>query len=439
MSNNRLVLNHKLMNSFYLLDYLKDNQKNKKEKIDLLKYELDQRIYYFGGHFKRSREKEIILSQTGFARFKYFLRNIYAFCLLFKTVKKSSGKIIISDAYFSVNARLAGLGLNILRPLHSLVWGGRPAGNFKILSEFIALDKVIRSGDFRELLSDSFLKQLDLFTDQLTEYYRSLGVDALIVPNDISFFEQLNIQVFKRLGKPSFIFSHGGPPGRYNIYDENQTDYLIVWGEKIKQHYIKSGFKPDKIIVSGHPFYERLSAEPLRYGLDNILVISKSLNGAQHRGGVVLADRGNLIVYLNQVQAALEELGVKKARLRVHPSENINWYFKFIDQDFFSPDQESLVDSLKKSTLVIGPTSTVFLESIYYGVNYLVYEPTVQGTDMSGYPLVPPFDGSDQKVPAANDEASLRQILREKKIVDKTIFNDYIDTPFSLKGLIDRI
>ena len=421
------------MEQFYLFDYLKNNTDIDKSKLDLLKHELDQRIYYYGQHFKYPREKDANRVLDLRRRLYYFLKDILTFYLMAKVPRKNGVKTVVSNAYFSVNEKLAGLGLNVLRPMHNLVMGQPTIGNFKILKEFIAIDKKIRNGDFNELLSGDFFKKIDLFIDHSAEYYKSIRADALIVPNDAAFFEQLNIKIFKKLGKPSFIFLHG-LPGRYNIYDENQTDFLIVWGKKIKQNYVDIGFDPEKIIVSGHPFYEKLPPGSLRYGFDDILIISKSLNGAPHWDGARLTDRGNLIVYLNQIKDSLEKIGVKRARLRVHPSENIDWYFKFIDQNFFTADNLSLQNSLKKSTLVIGPTSTVFLESIYYGVNYLVYEPTLNNIDISGYAPVPPFDGLDPKVPVTKNEVELQQILRRKTTLDRTIFNDYIDTPFNIRG-----
>jgi len=426
------------MNNFYLLDYLKKNKLASEEALDFLKFELDQRIYYYGDHFNYPKEKEAggkIIFQRNC---KFFLKNIYAFCVMLVTCKNNRKKIVLSNAYFSINKKLQDIGMCVARPMHSPSFGELLVGNYRMFIDFLSLDKKIKHGNFNELLSKNFLKKLDLLIKNLSKYYKSIDVSALIVPNDISFYEQLNIKIFKNIGKPSFIFLHG-LPGRYNIYDENQTDYLVVWGERIRQHYINIGFNPEKILVSGHPFYESLSSELLRNDFDNILIVTKSLNGSPHRDGVRLTDRGGLIVYLKQVEITLTKLGVKKVRLRVHPSENIDWYFKFINKDFFVADKDGLADSLKKATLVIGPTSSVFLEAIYYGVNYLVYEPVVNGVDISGYPPVPPFDGSDPKVPVAQNENDLERMLKEKVIVDKTIFNDYIDTPFNINCIIERI
>jgi hypothetical protein len=353
--------------------------------------------------------------------------------------KKTGIKTVISDAYFSVNEKLTGLGLNVLRPIYNLAVGKPIVGNLKILKEFIVIDQKIRNGDFNELLSSDFFKKLDSFTDHLTKYYELIGVNALIVPNDIAFFEQLNINIFRKLGKPSFIFLHG-LPGIYNICNDNQTDYLAVWGEKIKEHYINAGFDPNKILISGHPFYQKLHNNRLRNNFDNILVITKvAATAAQYRDKFRLSDRGNSVIYLYSIERVLRSLGVTRVCLRVHPAESIAWYYRFINKDFFVADQKDLNASLSKATLVIGPASTVFLESIYRGVNYLVYEPTANSLDLGGVSPAPPFDGSDPKVPVAKNETQLRQMLKEKIVLDKTIFNDYIDTPFNIQGLIDKI
>ena len=221
------------MEPFYLLDYLKENAGIDKSKVDLLKYELDQRIYYYGENFKNPKEKTAGLTSILRGRLRFFIKDILTSYLMVGDPRKKMGaKTVISDAYFSVNGKLQELGLNVLKPIHSPGRLREPvAGNLKVLKEFIAIDKKIRNGNFNELLSDSFFKKIDSLADHLAEHYRSIGADALIVPNDIAFFEQLNISVFKKIRKPSFIFLHG-LPGRYNKYDENQTDHLIVWGRK---------------------------------------------------------------------------------------------------------------------------------------------------------------------------------------------------------------
>jgi hypothetical protein len=81
---------------------------------------------------------------------------------------------------------------------------------------------------------------------------------------------------------------------------------------------------------------------------------------------------------------------------------------------------------------VIGPTSTVFLEALYYGVNYVCFEPSIEDIDLLNFPLVPPFDGSDERVPIAKNEDELEKIIKRKILVNLEVFDDYIKTPFDL-------
>ena len=82
-------------------------------------------------------------------------------------------------------------------------------------------------------------------------------------------------------------------------------------------------------------------------------------------------------------------------------------------------------DSLNQSSLLIGPTSTMWLNSILEGVNYLIYEPI---SESGG--LVPPFDGSDKCVKVAISEDELNKMLEEKYILDLEIIDKYVK-PFN--------
>ena len=103
--------------------------------------------------------------------------------------------------------------------------------------------------------------------------------------------------------------------------------------------------------------------------------------------------------------------------------------------DFFVFDDAPLAESLHAASLVIGPTSTVLLEATYHGVNFVFYEPQENKADLMDNPLVPPFDGSDPKLPTARNEEELHEILHHKIMMDKTLFNDYIKTPFDISFL----
>jgi hypothetical protein len=132
-------------------------------------------------------------------------------------------------------------------------------------------------------------------------------------------------------------------------------------------------------------------------------------------------------------------MGIKKVRFRPHPSEDSQWYLRFIDKDFFIPDVSNLTDCLKSSSLVIGPTTTVFLESIYQGINYVIFEPSKNDYDVLDTPLVHPFTGSDKRIPVAKKVEELESMISNKIKVDASFFNDYIKTPFNIDFVKDLI
>jgi len=420
------------MKHFNLFNIISQNQKIDPVQLDYLKYELDQRVYSYGDQFLSPRERTIkSRSFNKLARKLAFRLHGYYKILSTQNFSPSMTKRIVSNAYFSINDEFRQIGFSVFSP----PWGYSKKSSFipdiKLLKSFFKLESILETSSFIDLLNKKTSVALNLFVENSKEAYQHINAAALIVPNDINIWERIAIEQFKKMGLPTFTFLHG-LPGRYNHLDESRTDYLVVWGEKIKDSYIKAGHDPKRIFISGHPHYKNLITKDTEHSLDNILVITKSMNGAQHSANVVLSDRGNLVAYLYSIQQVLVSLGVKKVRLRPHPSESINWYYRFIDKDFFSFDRENLAESIRTSTLVIGPTSTVMLESLYHGVNYQVYEPSVEGICVDNYPAVPPFDGSDSRVPVAKNKEDLKYFLKGKSRIDLKFWSDYIQTPFDL-------
>jgi hypothetical protein len=105
---------------------------------------------------------------------------------------------------------------------------------------------------------------------------------------------------------------------------------------------------------------------------------------------------------------------------------------KFVDKDFFVPDTDNLPESLNKTSLVIGPVSSVFLEAVYFKVNYLVYEPSIDKINILNHIIEPPFDKSDNRIPVAYNEQTLFEFLKEKKCVSADLLSDYLQTPFDV-------
>lgn len=417
------------MHYSYLIDYLKDHTTGPyRDLLDALKYELDQNIYYYGDQFKYPKERYSAKSMQGLKRVAK--RWFVSYKIIRNQHRTGDKKNILSNAYFTVNEELKKLDYRVFCPSWNM------AADKNVLTDmdlFVSSERIkvqIQNSNFNRLVSHDFLSEVQQYKEQLRDFYKRT-LNALVVPNDMSFFENLSIRVCRELQIPSFVFLHG-LPGRYNGIDDNRSDYLLVWGDKIKENYIRAGMDADKIMVSGHPYYKEFSERELKFSLENILIITKAMSGSQHSDKIRLGDRGNLVLYLCAIENTLKRLGVKSVRFRPHPSENADWYLKFINTDFFHVDRLQLNDSISSASLIIGPASTVFLESIYRGVNYTVFEPLHEGMDLFQFNLVPPFDGSDTRIPVAKNEEELYYLLKSQEKVKPSFFREYIKTPFSL-------
>jgi hypothetical protein len=159
-----------------------------------------------------------------------------------------------------------------------------------------------------------------------------------------------------------------------------------------------------------------------------LIIPVSSVTWHQHEyDNTVVNDCSMIVLYLYKVQSVLKKLGIKKARYRPHPSLNGEWVHAFLDQNFFIRDSEKLTASLNRSSLVIGANSTVMLESLIQGVNYMAFDPQDNnGINLSGYKAVPPFDGCEEKLMLANNETELEYMLKSNAITDYSLVHDYI-------------
>lgn len=417
-----------------LSDYIYFNITKEDKNYDSIKYEAGKNIYYYGKHFRYNREnssvKHIIYD---------IIKNIILDIKCMAYNKKTNNPVIISNAYFSLNDKLKEMGYNVFYPFWSYKKGSKNIGNYLIRSKVKRIYYNINYSNYKYLISEKFMNIIDDYKKSLKKFIIENNVKAVIVPNDLSFFENMIIKASKETGILSFVFLHG-LPSRYNSIDDNRADYLLVWGKEIKKHYIRAGVSEKKIIVSGHPNYNGYKIhEYLKFNYDDILVITKSAPGTPPQDKPILYDRGNMILYLYSIRKILNRFGINKVRFRPHPSENPEWYYEYLDRNFYRLDKLPLNKSLEKSSLVIGPSSTVFLEALLKGVNYLIYEPLINGHDLINYNLVPPFDGSEKKVPVAFNEMQLEELLKYKKKVDPFILKDYIRSDFNLSYLYDLI
>ncbi len=417
-----------------LWNYLDNNDL---KYLKYLKYTLDSHIYYFGNHYTSHFEKN-----------NTFLKKIKINCIDFIICgsviinsifsKKSKKNFILSTAYYLGNKNIEG-NFIITRPPWTPGLKNVYFNDFKFFLRTKAIKDKINNWNFNQLIDLTFQSEIEEYKSYLKSYIIENNVKAIFLNNSMGFFEKLAIDIFKELKLPSFEFIHG-LPGIYNDYVFGSTDYLVVWGNAIKINFEKYGIPSEKILISGHPLYHNINIEKLKFSCEDILIMPKVYPAAPMSDENIMSDRSEIIFYLLTIQKSLKKLGISKARLRPHPSQNSDWLFKFIDNNFFSLDSATLSDSLNRSTLVIGPTSSIFLESLIYGVNYIVYEPLIkEDTSLGGYKLVPPFDGKNKKVPIAHSEKELIEIISNKITNDASIIDDYIAPKFSLDSIINQI
>ncbi len=414
-------------------DYINDLKdglyKNNYSNIEDLQYLLDQKAYMYGKNFINNYDEKK-------ENFKFHIKIIVNFIKFLFNKTSTKQNLILNSAYFNLENSFTEKNI-VLIP--------SPWKNFKYsfilwykLNYFLNKQKILK---YEEIISKENLNNLNKIEFLLESIYRKKNILALFVSNDQDLFEKISIKIFTKLGKPTFVFLHG-LPGRYNYIDENRSEYLVVWGNKIKENYINNGFDSKKIFVSGHPLYSNIKINQikLKSSFESILVITKAEVGAPPSIKGLSYDRINILSYLWKIKNVLIKMDIKSVTLRVHPSENKQWYKDNLDINFFKIDNNTLQDSLKVASCVIGPTSTLFLESIINGLNYFIFEPGNSKNDILNQKLVPPFDGSDNRITISNNSKELEFNLRKNTLVDKNILIDYINPNYDisfLKNIID--
>lgn len=410
---------------FDVVDYLKQARPADADLFEAMRYALRQTLYYTGDQFRHPRGARRPVTSL----LRAFAESVYV--RLFANGPATNKKRILSSAYFNYDSELKEMGYDVLRPPWGAKRGSRVLSTARLLSLTGDIRRQLRTACFSVLVGDDFLCLAREFRDELKRTVRDQSLDALIVPNDVDFFSAIAISTFRELGKPTFLFAHGGMPNVFDRVMDNQTDYVAMWGQKQVDAYVRAGYDRGKFRVTGHPFY-RNAPDSLRFGLDDVLVLTKSLAGVCPLRRNHLEDPGNAILYLLFIQEVLSGLGVRGVRLRPHPADNPDWYRKFIDQDFFSLDNQALTASLNRTSLVIGPISTTFIDAMAHGVNYTVFEPAKNERTMMGYPIVPPLDGKDVRIPIARSLEDLRDILEHGRSIDVSVFPEFAPTTLDL-------
>ncbi len=412
-----------------------------------VKYEFDKHLYYYGAHFSAGYDRTVLgrnpeQYQAELLRLYWKLQPTVQAELTQKHFPTDRVPCLFSNAYFGWERSFADLGVRLVRS----VWTEADSGNVlaaALNNQCRAVNELFRSG-MSIFYQRAFHDILRSIADNLEQYYAGHPSAGLMLPFTNGFFEGLSSDIFRRLGKPVFLCIHG-LPARFDwwIRGEHPIDYIVVWGEAMKRRIVATGRDPATVLTSGHPTYSGRPFLPITSKLDRVLVLGFPQNGAPLLDTPHYHDRSLALDYVWRVQATLKQLGVTRARLRPHPSESTAWYRSQIDPSFFELDEVQVcAESLKASTLVIGPTSTVLLDSLVLGINYVTFWPAFRHYNPTGdvaFDPDLPFDGSDARFPVARDETQLLRLLRKRATVDGRALTDYIGETFRPEVIVATI
>lgn len=405
-----------MLNNYF--SQLQESYPEKAEMLEWMKYALDNRVYYFGKHFKTPYE-----SRPFKVRMQTRLVSLYQ---RMKTVAISYDGAVISNAYFNVADYIKKEGYNVVLP---------PWQTGNISKEAQETLYKMMYADFNEvILSDEYQQSVYRLIDELKDFFKKNHTPFVLLANDLAPIHRIAIDVCKEIGVPTGIFLHG-LPARYDSVDDSRADYLFVWGEKIRENYIKAGCKAT-IIVTGHPNFSSFTISEI--DPENVVVLSRAISGAPSISDRHCVDeRGICLQHIYAVETALKSVGINHAVLRLHPSENPEWYSKFMDRDFYTLDTNPLGYTIGHAKMVTGYISTVMLDTVLNDVPCYPFVIDKAGNVFADE-IVPPFCNKPE-FPTANTVDELVDNINKGRCVTKEHFDGYVNPTFDITKITQFI
>jgi hypothetical protein len=420
------------MKKYNLYNFYKRRARTEDEKkvLDYLEYSISKSIYAYGDHFKNKKS----------GLFSFFLNKIKIFIIIIaagvlttsnKKNKKMKG---LSMSAFRYDELLSNQDISIERIFWAPKKSRKITFNFKLYIMYLFVDFNLHFNKGNNLISNKKIKMIISFRSNLLTFLSEKKYKFLFVSEDMSFYSRLLIDVFKDLKKPSFLLAHGGVHSFYGNGMDERTNFVGQWGQMQINGFVNNNYDESRFVNIGHPFYSK-NFTNLSFSFENILILTKTVSGVSLEEDKNSEDRGNAITYLLLVKEALLFLGVKKARLRPHPSESIDWYIEFLGNDFYIEDSDSVEESLLKSSLVIGPISTMIVDSVSHGVNYVLFEPVIDGKNILGSSLMSFIEPLGNEFPWAKSKRELIDLLVKQKKISSNIFQDLCKKPFDSRSI----
>lgn len=169
-------------------------------------------------------------------------------------------------------------------------------------------------------------------------------------------------------------------------HDQNSLpDYICIMDELAKREMLDEGFPPEKLVVTGNPFFDDF-VEGINCNqeeLFRVLFVSQPLAEAKKTGGLNLNyDEYSVLEDLLDVFKSAS--GKMRIAIRLHPREEAGKFDEIIKQNkIFSYDKiKDVKTSLSRSGLIIGMNSMVLVQAALAQKRVISYQPGLKGNDI---------------------------------------------------------
>ena len=182
-----------------------------------------------------------------------------------------------------------------------------------------------------------------------------LNLDLILMHSDIVPINQAIVLVARELGIPTVELQHGIYSGKY-IPNGLSVDYLFVWGQYFKDLYVKNKLKKeDQIKILGYPF------NIIRYPNHD-----RERKIVTYLGQSFEVQDKDLISYKVKAVQSLQRICNNlnfDFIFRPHPRDNLTLLKSEIKNVKFTPQGETLNDTIEKGDIFIAFNSTSLVEA----------------------------------------------------------------------------
>jgi len=251
------------------------------------------------------------------------------------------------------------------------------------------------------------------------QFLKEISPKIILSSSDAHRISRMIILLAKKKGIKTFVIQHGASVWEY-AYIPVTADKIFVWGEESKKWFIDRGTPTNKLIITGCPRYDSLKFEGEKYikefkrfsrNLPNICLFTNPID--------LSTNRRILKAFLS-----LPKKLFKKIFVKIHPSENKNFYEKLISSNL-KENQVKILHSvgiskeLEPGDIAIVGNSTIGIEAIAQGL-------ILVNLELKGFPNPIPYSKYDAGLIA--DEHSLRDAIKSALLIraSQERYSEYI-------------